>query len=193
MCKLHWPSGVSMRKRHRWLVPEVPPSVFSLPSTYCRPTISHSRDVGNRRVSSEARAQSCVAPQPKKTDKDRIVNWEQFKTHCHTLGYPISVSLDGLIIMGLSPRLQMPPTLLFSVFVGIDFKVKCYRKSSIVQVRHLINGFTSKLELYSQLSNVIDYVSSIDPSLHDELHSLEKRLTDLCNHEDVDEDLKYIG
>ena len=95
VCELHWPSGVSMRKRHRWLVPAVPPSVFSLPSTYCRPTISHSRDVGNRRVSSEARGQSCIAPQPKKTDKDRIVNWEQFKTHCHTLGYPISVSLDG--------------------------------------------------------------------------------------------------
>ena len=85
----------------------------------------------------------------------------------------------------------MPPTLLFSVFVGTNFKVKCYKKSSIIQVRHLINGFTLKLELYSQLGQVMDYVSNTNPNLNDELHSLEKQLTDLCNHEDVDKDLKY--
>ena len=37
VCELHWPPDVPMRKRHRWLVPAVPPSVFSLPSNNTTP------------------------------------------------------------------------------------------------------------------------------------------------------------
>ena len=86
VCELHWLPDVPMHKRHRWLFPAVPPSVFSLPSTFCPQTVQHPRDVDNRRVSSEARAQSCVSSEPEKPDPDRILNYEQLKTHCLTLG-----------------------------------------------------------------------------------------------------------
>lgn len=178
-----------MRKRHRWLVPAVPPSVFPLPSTFCQQIISLPGNVDNRRVSTEARASSSVTVE--KTDEDLIVDWDSFKTRCHTLGYPISVIDAGLMVLGLSAELHSPPTLVFSVFAGTDFKVMCYKNSSVIQVRHLINGFTLKLEKYSQFNEVIEYVSNTDPLLLDELHSLEKQLTSLCTHKDVDDDLKY--
>ena len=83
------------------------------------------------------------------------------------------------------------PALIFSIFVSTDYKVKCYKNSSSIPVRNLINAFTVKLERFSQLRGIIDHVSNANPPLHDELRSVEKRLEDLCNHEDVDEKMKY--
>ena len=191
VCELHWPPGVRMRKRHRWQVPDVPPSIFSLPSTFCPQLTSPPRDVDKRKVSAEARASSSAAAE-NPPDEDIIIGWDQFKSHCQELEHPIAIAAAGLTILGISPASQFPPTLIFSIFVGTDFKVKCYKNSSLIPVRHLINGFTLKLERFSQLRKIIiDYVASVDSLLLDELHSLEKRLTDLSNHKDVEEDLKH--
>ena len=87
--------------------------------------------------------------------------------------------------------MESPPVLSYSIFVSKEFKVKCFKQSSIVSVRSFVNGFTTKLERYSQLTNIIDHLSKVKPVLEDELRAVEKQLTNLSHHEDINEDLKY--
>ena len=103
ICDLHWPSGVPTKKRNRWDVPAVPPSLFNLPSSYCRQTAPvENRDIGGRRVSQDARALSSQRSIVE-VDEDIILSWENFIKYCDDLPHP-TMKTDTGRIFGISSR-----------------------------------------------------------------------------------------
>lgn len=40
VCDKHWPPGIPMKKRNKWMVPAVPPSIFDgIPASFQRQTL----------------------------------------------------------------------------------------------------------------------------------------------------------
>ena len=55
ICEKHWPENYEKVNRTGHMVPRNPPSVFSVPASFCRQTAAQSRNVEHRSVDSESR------------------------------------------------------------------------------------------------------------------------------------------
>ena len=106
-------------------------------------------------------------------DIDKIKSWEDLIEHCDNFQMPLLKTDAGITLLGVSS--ESPPVLLYSIFISKDFKVNCYKNSSFVPVRNLINGFTDKLDQHSQLDKIINHVPNSNPILETELRSVSER------------------
>ena len=93
----------------------------------------------------------------------------------------INISETSLSIFKIS---GLPPTVIFTVIIGQDFKVTCYNYSKLTSVRHLL-GFSAKLEKYSQLNKIIESINKLSPDLNSELISCSKFLADVTDVNDT--------
>ena len=74
----------------------------------------------------------------------------------------------------------MPPKVVFTISIDSEFKVVCYNHSKLTSVRHFL-GLSAKLETYSQLNDIIEYMENQPPDLNAELLSCSKFLSSLVD------------
>ena len=73
----------------------------------------------------------------------------------------------------------LPPKVIFTILIyKKSFKVTCYNYSKFTSVRHFL-GFVAKLERYSQLNKIIEYLNGLSPDLNCELISCSNFLSDV--------------
>ena len=129
------------------------------PSCFQQTTPQKRRNINTRRVSQSAREVTFELKE-NTIDVDIIPDWDGFIGHCQDLKMPILTTDAGITLLGMLT--DSPTSFLYSIEISSEFNIKCYKQSSSIPVRNLINAYTSKLERFSQLKVVIDTVSSAD-------------------------------
>ena len=151
VCVKHWPPKYETYKKKGHHVPVNPPSVFSVPITFARQMIfSPPRKIESRKVDAASRRE-CAEKKSQKRDPDLIVNWDSLEKHCDKLDVDVIKKVDRIILTDISGD---PPSLIFSLTIFNDFTISCYKGFTKVPHNDLINGFTYKVEKYSQIHNV---------------------------------------
>ena len=153
VCMRHWPEVHKTKKgRGGHERQDEPPSLFGdTPIFYFVQTASErDRNVAKRRVSTRAR-QQLTNP----VNDDEIKSWDDFANYAATLLYSISKTEECIRLVCLTDD---PMIIEFSIKVDKCFRVTAHRRSTAVNDRHLINGFTWKLEPYSQLTYYFVFV-----------------------------------
>ena len=134
MCELHWPKYYPTKNLNRWKVPAEPPSVFDFkPSCFQQTAPKKRRNINTRRVSQSAREVTFEL----NVDVDIIPEWDAFIGHCHDLKISILTTDAGITLLGMST--DSPTSLLYFIEISSEFNIKCYKQSSSVPVRNLIN------------------------------------------------------
>ena len=130
-----------LKKGHK--LPVHPPSIFSLPTSYQRQTVSSKpRNVEARNVDSESCRHSGVLRNPE-PDPDSIVSWDELKEYCLRLETDVVQKDDRTLLTEISGD---PPIVPFSLTVFSDLSISCYKGSTKISYRDLINGFMYKVE-----------------------------------------------
>ena len=73
----------------------------------------------------------------------------------------------------------MPPKVIFTITID-TLKVVCYNHLKLTSVRHLLS-FAAKLETYSQLNDIFEYMNKQSPDLNPELLSCSGFLADIVD------------
>ena len=87
---------------------------------------------------------------------------------------------------------DLPPEVLTCIEISDDFKVACYVKSTNVNVRSLINSFSNKLETYSQLDNIISFLSEPSSSPTDEIKVCATKIMEISYVMDDPEKAQHL-
>ena len=71
---------------------------------------------------------------------------------------PLTVKEESIALYSCNN--EVPPKIEFSITINRDFSLSCYRNATYVPMRELVGGFSGKLELFSQVTHVIDEVKT---------------------------------
>ena len=158
VCELHWPSNYQKGKYGR---PMTASTVFHVPESCCRQTASTViRRCDERSVSMESRAH---AADERKKESDKICSWESLVEYCNKVNILMNENASGLCLYKLHFDNTMDyvglPRVLFSITIGKDFKVNCYKNNLKLPLRKFL-GFNVCLERFSQLENIIHFAKS---------------------------------
>ena len=188
ICKKHWPENYETvwkkgRERPRYLL-----SVFDLPASFCRQTLTSPREIKKRKIDYDSRQETQVIS----CDQlDNINNWEDLVDHCG--------KLEGLVLSSSNESLQLheiigiPPNLIFSIVIYHDFKDVCFHSGSKIAVRDIVGGFSAKLEKYSELVNIISRLKNHNPNINNVMNSYSCRLQEFASTTiDNDKDIHRI-
>lgn len=164
ICQKHWPENFESIKRKGRDVPLNPPTIFSLPPSFCRQTVKRPRNVRTRSIDSDTRRMKQEKREEDlNKERDLIKTIENLEIFCRTLSKLSVMKRDGNIqIHDMSE--DIPPVLVFSVIIYENFKIECYKFGYCVPVRDIL-GFSAKLETYSQLMNILERMQTFEVSL----------------------------
>ena len=181
VCELHWPKNYSTKKSRRWKVPTNPPSVFDVPASCSRQTApTKLREVLERVVSADSRAIAAEQRQLESAQElDQIRSWDNLISHCQSLGLFNHENQTGITIFSLHEPQNQPPSISFSINIAFDFKVICFKNQTKVPIRDVL-GFTCKLERFSQLESIIDFVSNFELTFQAEIVSISQKVREIC-------------
>ena len=155
ICEKHWPENYETINIKGRVLPLNPPSVFNLPDSCCRQTIDQPRNVETRNVDSESRRlREEERKNNAKREIDTIKSLSNLESYCRNLNDVSFIKREKNIqLHAMSDKI--PPVHLYSIVIHNDFKVECYKSGYYVPVRDLL-GFSAKLELFSQLMNIME-------------------------------------
>ena len=195
ICEKHWPENYETVKRKGRDVPLHPPSVFSLPLSFCRQSIDQPCNVKKRRIDSEARRQQQEELEnATRKEKDTIETFSNLETFCgHLPGLSVLKQDNNIQLHEMSD--EIPPVHVYSVIIYENFKVECYKSGYCVPVRDLL-GFSAKLELFSQLTNIIDRMHNFELSVVDIANvfgSNLENLIDSCDDKELTHKVLFLA
>ena len=128
-----------------------------------------------RVVSAEPRAIATEQRQLKPAQElDQIRSWDHLILHCQSLGLLDHENQTGITIFSLHEPQNQPPSISFSINIAFDFKVISFKNQTKVPIRDIL-GFTCKLERFSQLETMIDFVSNFELTFHAEIVSISQK------------------
>ena len=167
ICLKHWPPHFKSKiVRGGHSRPVDPPTVFgNTPSSFfIQSPPPCDRKIDKRRVTAESRFVDIPDPPP--DNPDEIKSWDGLIDFLGTLPYPEMVTNDYVRLVCLS---EDPMIIKFSITIDKLFKVKAFRQSTAVNIRHLIDGYNWKLTLYSQVSDIISYLADFPVNIQNDL------------------------
>ena len=182
VCVKHWPLNYQtcMKKGH--VRPVFPPSVFSLPKSFSRQTSTIPRNVEARNVDAASRANISEA---KNKSADGIELWEELENFCEQLPVDVIKKSDRIILSEVSGD---PPRFSFSLTIFKDFTISCYRGSAKVPCNDLINGYSYKIETFSQIHAVLKRLRTSVNVVQEEVKGAALNISDIVDSADMDED-----
>ena len=183
VCEKHWPPNFPTVRVKGHDLPRDPPSIWSVPDSFCRQLKSPVRDIKKRGIDSESRRNVVDAAGEIEIEPDRIKNWDSLVTFCQGIGLPLTVMEESIVLFRCN---GLPPKIDFSVTINRDYSLSCYRRATYVSTRELVGGFSGKLELFSQLTHVIDKVKTYTVDVNSELKSCKKDLNDLIRDSEIE-------
>ena len=62
----------------------------------------------------------------------------------------------------------------FSIIIDKTFKVKAYKRSTVVNIRHLIDAFNWRLTLFSQVNSIISYLDTFPIDFQNDISHIGK-------------------
>ena len=185
ICMRHWPVNHNTKKiRGGHVRPDEPPSLFGeTPKSFFVQTGTETdRNTTGRRVTAESRS---LADNAKAKLADEISSWDDLVNYVVALPYSIMQSEEYIRLVCLTDD---PMIIKFSITIDKLFKVKAYKHSTAVNVRHLIDGFSWQLKQFSQLLAIIDYLIDYPTDLlNDCKHFGEYMKTTLNIVDDLDD------
>ena len=108
--------------------------------------------IDERRASSDERAKAtAVVKRTISEHQDRINSWEDLIDYCVTLPYPVVINEDNIKLINVTEDHMIID---FSIIIDKTFKVKAYKQSTVVNIRHLIDVFNWRLALFPQVNTV---------------------------------------
>ena len=103
------------------------------------------------------------AADERKKESDKICSWESLVEYCNKVNILMNENASGLCLYKLHFDNTMDyvglPRVLFSITIGKDFKVNCYKNNLKLPLRKFL-GFNVCLERFSQLENIIHFAKS---------------------------------
>ena len=123
---------------------------FSLPKSFLRLTRTMPRNVEARNVDAASRAEISEA---RNKSADVIECWEELEYFCEQLGVDVVKKSDRIILSEVSGD---PPRSSYSLTVFKEFTISCYRGFTKLSRNVLINGYSYKIETYSQIHGVLE-------------------------------------
>ena len=190
ICIRHWPKNFETINRTGHQVPAKPPSVWPVPNSCCRQTVPKARNPSQRGVDSESRKINAAKRRLSAQEKaDTISDFTALEKHCRSIDNMLFTKRDDHILL-VELSNEIPPTHTFSIVIHENFSVDCFKSNYRVPVRsHL--GFSARLEKYSQLRVIIDYVRSYVIDLTDSAVMFGIQLEELLeNNTDDDDELR---
>ena len=153
VCVNHWPSNYETYRKKGYDIPINPPSIFSVPPSCLRQNCNATPpNVEARNIDAETRRKN-DEPNTEKTDPDFIESWSSLEEYRIIL---IDIPGD-------------PPKLTFSLTIFKDFTISCYKGFTKVAHNDLINGFTYKLEKYSQIVALLERLRGTEINVSEEI------------------------
>ena len=98
--------------------------------------------------------------------KYTIQTCEDLCAYCNELGLPLQTSKTMIRLINLTDD---PMIVDFTLLIDEHFKVNAYKRSTIVNVRELIDLFQCKLTLYSQIDKIIAYLTNFPINMNNDL------------------------
>ena len=108
----------------------------------------------NRVIDAESRGSIVDTSGEVEVDPDRIQCWEPLVDFCQQLRLSLTVKEESIVLYSCND--EVPPKIEFSITINRDFSLSCYRSATYVPTRELVGGVSGKLELFSQVTHVID-------------------------------------
>ena len=190
ICICHWPGNFETISQKGHQVPAKPPSVWPVPKSCCRQTVPKDRNPSQRGVDSESRQNNAAKRRLSAREKaDTISNFTALEKHCRSLDDLLFKKRDDHILL-VEFSDDIPPTHTFSIVIHENLSVDCFKSNYRIPVRRYL-GFSARLEKYSQLRLIIDYMRSyvIDPT--DSAFIFGTQLEELLeNNTDGDDELR---
>ena len=157
ICIRHWPENFETVKRNKYDVPAKLPSIFDVPKSFCRQSGEQPRNIRKRGIDSETRRARVEEREAALCERqDTILHFSDLEKYCRGIDGPLCRKKENSIqLIDMSD--DIPPTHLFSIIIYDNFSVECYKSGYYIPVRHVF-GFSARLEKYSQLSEIIEYI-----------------------------------
>ena len=155
-----------------------------MPASFQRQTTSLPHNVESRNVDADSRraADELRNAEP---DPDLIVRWEGLEDYCNQLDVDIVKRQDRIL---LTEILGDPPKLTFSLTIFKDFLILCYRGCTKVSCNDLINGFSYKVERYSQIFAILERLRKCKHNIQEEFQQASRNINDIVESADMDDD-----
>ena len=161
ICKKHWPQDFTVTRVKGANRPRDPPTIFDVPSSCVRQTISSKdRQLKGRKIDYESR-QSNDTVNESNNIEDKIRDWAGLVTKCTNMPLTMIIKEDNILLLQLNTD-KCPPEIDFSIVITQNFKLKAFKGSREVTTRDVIKGFSAKLETYTELSLVIDKLQEVE-------------------------------
>ena len=112
-----------------------------------------------QKIDSESRAKNVKERIPV-NNPDDINSWLDLQGFCKSLTSISCVTKDEQII--LCEIIGSPPMIQYSIIIYTDFSICAFYGFSKIYLNDLINGFTHKVEKYTQILNIIERTKSGD-------------------------------
>ena len=141
VCEKHWPPKFRTIRVKGHDFPLNPPSIWSVPDSFCRQHKSRDRLVKNRGIDAESRGR--IADRPGEADPDRIQSWEPLVDFCQQLGLPLAVKEESVALYSCNN--EVPPKIEFSITINRDFSLSCCRSATYMPTRKLVGGKTGAI------------------------------------------------
>ena len=174
VCEKHWPLNFPTIRVKGHDLPLNPPSIWSVPDSFCRQHKSRDRLVKNRGIDAESRGSIADTSGEVKIDPNRIQSWEPLVDFCQQLGLPLTVKEESIALYNCNN--EVPPRIEFSITINRDFSLSCHGSATYMPTRELVDGFSGKLELFSQVTHVIDKVKTFKLDIASELISCKNEI-----------------
>ena len=155
-----------------------------MPASFQRQTTSLPRNVESRNVDADSQraADELRNAEP---DPDLIVRWEDLEDYCNQLDVDIVKRQDRILLTEISGD---PPKLTFSLTIFKDFSILCYRGCTKVSCNDLINGFSYKVERYSQIFAILERLRKCKHNIQEEFQQASRNINDIVELADMDDD-----
>lgn len=186
VCKNHWPQNfVSIRVKGASR-PRYPPSIFDVPSSCMRQSVStKDRQLKGRRIDYESR-QSVDTASKANNIIDKISDWSGFVKKCKEMPLTMILKEDKLLLLEFNTD-KIPPEIDFSMEITHNFKLKAFKGSHEITTRDVIKGFSAKLQTYNELSLVINKLREVEVESIYEVEGFANKFKSTIESADLDD------
>ena len=110
---------------------------------------------------------------------------DDLKNYFVRLPYPVVLTEGSIKLFNVSKD-----AMIIDFFIIIDntMRVEAYKGSTVVNIRHLFDGFTWKLTLFSQIERILSYLNTLSINVQNDISHIGKYFLEIINtSEDIDE------
>ena len=190
ICLKHWKKGFETKPWPGGPRPIHPPTEFGNTPTSLAIQIKSPQDrrTAERHITSEKRRLIEQEKSMKKAkEKDTISCWADLCSFCQGLTLAVQINQEEIKLIEVSDQLLIK----FSVIIDSEMNVKAFCGSTPVNLQNILHTFTWKLTLYSQINNIINYLSDNYPlNLQNDMKHIGEHINKVLKESNFDEKKK---